>query len=163
RPARAHPGRGLRGSRPHDGPHPRPPAAAGIRGGGRAVARRGRRAVLRPRPEHPLRPHPAPCQRCPPPAPAPRSPPPPPPPPGHLVRRQCAEGRGVPALVAVEQDASGNALALALSYAAGIGATRAGVLKTTFKEETETDLFGEQAVLCGGISELIKAGFATLV
>jgi ketol-acid reductoisomerase len=83
--------------------------------------------------------------------------------PGHLVRRQFNEGRGVPALVAVEQDASGNALALALSYAAGIGATRAGVLKTTFKEETETDLFGEQAVLCGGISELIKAGFATLV
>jgi ketol-acid reductoisomerase len=83
--------------------------------------------------------------------------------PGHLVRRQFNEGRGVPALVAVEQDATGNALALALSYAAGIGATRAGVLKTTFKEETETDLFGEQAVLCGGISELIKAGFATLV
>jgi len=83
--------------------------------------------------------------------------------PGHLVRRQYNEGRGVPALVAVEQDATGNALALALSYAAGIGATRAGVLKTTFKEETETDLFGEQAVLCGGVSELIKAGFATLV
>jgi ketol-acid reductoisomerase len=83
--------------------------------------------------------------------------------PGHLVRRQFNEGRGVPALVAVEQDASGNALALALSYAAGIGATRAGVLKTTFTEETETDLFGEQAVLCGGVSELIKAGFATLV
>jgi ketol-acid reductoisomerase len=83
--------------------------------------------------------------------------------PGHLVRRQFSEGRGVPALVAVEQDASGGALQLALSYAAGIGATRAGVLKTTFKEETETDLFGEQAVLCGGISELIKAGFATLV
>ena len=83
--------------------------------------------------------------------------------PGHLVRRQFNEGRGVPALVAVEQDATGNALALALSYAAGIGATRAGVLATTFKEETETDLFGEQAVLCGGVSELIKAGFATLV
>jgi ketol-acid reductoisomerase len=83
--------------------------------------------------------------------------------PGHLVRRQFVEGRGVPALVAVEQDASGNALKLGLSYAAGIGATRAGVLKTTFKEETETDLFGEQAVLCGGVSELIKAGFDTLV
>ena len=83
--------------------------------------------------------------------------------PGHLVRRQFNEGRGVPALVAVEQDASGNALELGLSYAKGIGATRAGVLKTTFKEETETDLFGEQAVLCGGVSELIKAGFATLV
>jgi ketol-acid reductoisomerase len=83
--------------------------------------------------------------------------------PGHLVRRQFTEGRGVPALVAVEQDASGNALQLGLSYAAGIGATRAGVLKTTFTEETETDLFGEQAVLCGGVSELIKAGFDTLV
>jgi ketol-acid reductoisomerase len=83
--------------------------------------------------------------------------------PGHLVRRQFNEGRGVPALVAVEQDASGNALALGLSYAKGIGATRAGVLKTTFTEETETDLFGEQAVLCGGVSELIKAGFDTLV
>jgi ketol-acid reductoisomerase len=83
--------------------------------------------------------------------------------PGHLVRRQFNEGRGVPALVAVEQDATGNALALGLSYAKGIGATRAGVLKTTFTEETETDLFGEQAVLCGGVSELIKAGFDTLV
>jgi ketol-acid reductoisomerase len=83
--------------------------------------------------------------------------------PGHLVRRQFSEGRGVPALVAVEQDATGNALALGLSYAKGIGATRAGVLKTTFTEETETDLFGEQAVLCGGLSELIKAGFDTLV
>ncbi|MBO0819454.1 MAG: ketol-acid reductoisomerase [Nocardiopsaceae bacterium] len=83
--------------------------------------------------------------------------------PGHLVRRQFSEGRGVPALVAVEQDASGNALALGLSYAKGIGATRAGVLKTTFTEETETDLFGEQAVLCGGLAELIKAGFDTLV
>src|SRR6202035_1057592 len=77
--------------------------------------------------------------------------------------RQFNEGRGVPMLVAVEQDASGNALALALSYAKGIGGTRAGVLKTTFAEETETDLFGEQAVLCGGVSELIKAGFDTLV
>ena len=83
--------------------------------------------------------------------------------PGHLVRRQFNEGRGVPALVAVEQDPSRNALALGLSYAKGIGATRAGVLKTTFTEETETDLFGEQAVLCGGVSELIKAGFDTLV
>ena len=83
--------------------------------------------------------------------------------PGHLVRRQFNEGRGVPALVAVEQDATGNALALGLSYAKGIGGTRAGVLKTTFTEETETDLFGEQAVLCGGVSELIKAGFDTLV
>ena len=82
--------------------------------------------------------------------------------PGHLVRRQFSEGRGVPALVAVEQDASGNALQLGLAYAKGIGGTRAGVLKTTFKEETETDLFGEQAVLCGGLAELIKAGFDTL-
>jgi ketol-acid reductoisomerase len=83
--------------------------------------------------------------------------------PGHLVRRQFAEGRGVPMLVAVHADASGNAWPLALSYAKAIGGTRAGALKTTFTEETETDLFGEQAVLCGGVAELIKAGFATLV
>jgi len=83
--------------------------------------------------------------------------------PGHLVRRQYSQGRGVPMLVAVERDATGNAWALALSYAKAIGGTRAGTLKTTFTEETETDLFGEQAVLCGGVSELIKAGFATLV
>ena len=83
--------------------------------------------------------------------------------PGHLVRRQYQEGRGVPCLVAVEQDASGNAFALALSYARGIGGTRAGTLKTTFTEETETDLFGEQAVLCGGVSALVQAGFETLV
>jgi ketol-acid reductoisomerase len=83
--------------------------------------------------------------------------------PGHLVRRQFAEGRGVPVLVAVQADASGNAWPLALSYAKAIGGTRAGALKTTFTEETETDLFGEQVVLCGGIAELIKAGFATLV
>jgi len=83
--------------------------------------------------------------------------------PGHRVREVFTEGGGVPALVAVEQDASGNALALALSYAKGIGCTRAGVLATTFTEETETDLFGEQAVLCGGTSALVKAGFETLV
>ncbi len=83
--------------------------------------------------------------------------------PGHLVRRQFSEGRGVPVLVAVEQDATGNAWPLTLSYAKGIGGTRAGALVTMFKEETETDLFGEQAVLCGGVSELIKAGFDTLV
>ncbi|NAS24677.1 ketol-acid reductoisomerase [Herbidospora sp. NEAU-GS84] len=83
--------------------------------------------------------------------------------PGHLVRRQYAAGRGVPCLVAVEKDATGNAWPLALSYAKGIGGTRAGALKTTFTEETETDLFGEQAVLCGGVSELIKAGFETLI
>ncbi|MFI7609793.1 ketol-acid reductoisomerase [Nonomuraea terrae] len=83
--------------------------------------------------------------------------------PGHLVRRQFEAGRGVPVLVAVEKDASGKALDLALSYAKGIGGTRAGALRTTFKEETETDLFGEQAVLCGGVSELIKAGFDTLI
>ncbi|MCW2713176.1 MAG: ilvC [Frankiales bacterium] len=83
--------------------------------------------------------------------------------PGHLVRRQFVDGRGVPCLVAVEQDASGSALALALSYAKGIGGTKAGVLKTTFTEETETDLFGEQAVLCGGASALVQAGFEVLV
>ena len=83
--------------------------------------------------------------------------------PGHLVRRQFVDGKGVPDLVAVEQDASGNALALGLSYAKAIGGTRAGVIKTTFTEETETDLFGEQAVLCGGTSALIQAGFETLV
>jgi ketol-acid reductoisomerase len=82
--------------------------------------------------------------------------------PGHLVRRTFTEGGGVPCLVAIHQDASGRALATALAYARGIGGTRAGVIATTFKEETETDLFGEQAVLCGGLSELIKAGFETL-
>jgi len=82
--------------------------------------------------------------------------------PGHLVRRQFVDGRGVPCLVAVEQDASGTALQLALSYAKGIGGTRAGVLRTTFTEETETDLFGEQAVLCGGASALVMAGFEVL-
>jgi ketol-acid reductoisomerase len=83
--------------------------------------------------------------------------------PGHRVREVFTEGGGTPGLVAVEQNASGNALALALSYAKGIGCTRAGVLETTFKEETETDLFGEQAVLCGGTAALVKAGFETLV
>ena len=83
--------------------------------------------------------------------------------PGHLVRRQFVDGRGVPCLVAVEQDASGSALQLALSYAKGIGGTRAGVLRTTFTEETETDLFGEQAVLCGGTSQLVQYGFETLI
>ncbi|MGW9635859.1 ketol-acid reductoisomerase [Nocardiopsis alba] len=83
--------------------------------------------------------------------------------PGHLVRRQYEAGRGVPCLVAVEKDASGQAWDLALSWAKGIGGTKAGVIKTTFTEETETDLFGEQAVLCGGTEELVKAGFATLV
>jgi ketol-acid reductoisomerase len=82
--------------------------------------------------------------------------------PGHRVRETYQAGQGVPALVAVHQDASGKAHALALSYAAGIGAARAGVLETTFSEETETDLFGEQAVLCGGVSALVKAGFETL-
>jgi len=83
--------------------------------------------------------------------------------PGDLVRRQYEEGHGVPCLVAVEQDASGNALQLALAYAQGIGGARAGVIETTFAEETETDLFGEQAVLCGGTTELVVAGFETLV
>jgi ketol-acid reductoisomerase len=83
--------------------------------------------------------------------------------PGHRVREVFAEGGGTPGLIAIEQDATGNAHALALSYAKGIGCTRAGVIETTFKEETETDLFGEQAVLCGGTAELVKAGFETLV
>ncbi len=83
--------------------------------------------------------------------------------PGHRVREVFKEGSGVPALVAIHQDASGNALQNALAYAKGIGSTRAGVLETTFSEETETDLFGEQVVLCGGVSELVKAGFQTLV
>jgi ketol-acid reductoisomerase len=83
--------------------------------------------------------------------------------PGHLVRRQFVDGKGVPCLIAVEQDASGNGQALALSYAKGIGGSRAGVIKTTFKEETETDLFGEQVVLCGGTTALVQAGFETLV
>jgi ketol-acid reductoisomerase len=83
--------------------------------------------------------------------------------PGSLVRRQYEEGHGVPCLVAVHQDATGDALAIALAYAAGIGGARAGVIETTFAEETETDLFGEQAVLCGGATELIVAGFETLV
>ncbi|OLE27592.1 MAG: ketol-acid reductoisomerase [Actinobacteria bacterium 13_1_20CM_3_71_11] len=82
--------------------------------------------------------------------------------PGHLVRRQFVDGKGVPVLVAIEQDATGQALALALSYAKGIGGTRAGAIRTTFKEETETDLFGEQAVLCGGASALVQTGFEVL-
>lgn len=83
--------------------------------------------------------------------------------PGHTVRSQYTEGKGVPCLIAVYQDASGNAKETALAYAAGIGGARAGILETTFKEETETDLFGEQAVLCGGVTALMKAGFETLV
>ncbi|MDR1110214.1 MAG: ketol-acid reductoisomerase [Deltaproteobacteria bacterium] len=83
--------------------------------------------------------------------------------PGHLVRSEYVKGAGVPALVAIEQDANGQALPWALAYATGIGATRAGLIRTSFEEETETDLFGEQAVLCGGVSELIKAGWETLV
>jgi ketol-acid reductoisomerase len=83
--------------------------------------------------------------------------------PGHMVRRQYQDGRGIPGLIAVHQDASGQAKEVGLAYARGIGCTRAGVLETTFKEETETDLFGEQAVLCGGASALVKAGFEVLV
>ncbi|NLT06863.1 MAG: ketol-acid reductoisomerase, partial [Solirubrobacterales bacterium] len=83
--------------------------------------------------------------------------------PGHLVRRQFTEGAGVPGLMAIHQDATGNARDLALAYAKGIGCTRGGVIETTFKDETETDLFGEQAVLCGGVSELVRAGYETLV
>jgi ketol-acid reductoisomerase len=82
--------------------------------------------------------------------------------PGHLVRRTYAEGAGTPGLIAVAQDATGNAKAIALAYAKGIGCTRAGVIETTFAEETETDLFGEQVVLCGGLTELVRAGFDTL-
>ena len=81
--------------------------------------------------------------------------------PGHLVRRQFVEGRGVPCLMAIHQDATGNARDLVLAYAKGIGGARAGVIETTFKDETETDLFGEQAVLCGGLTELARAGFET--
>src|SRR4051794_10432210 len=83
--------------------------------------------------------------------------------PGHLVRRQFTEGRGVPCLMAIEQDATGGAHDLVLAYASGIGGGRAGVIETTFKDETETDLFGEQSVLCGGVTELVRAGFETLV
>jgi ketol-acid reductoisomerase len=83
--------------------------------------------------------------------------------PGHTVRSQYQEGRGVPSLIAIHQDASGKAKEYALAYAGGVGAGRAGILETTFKDETETDLFGEQAVLCGGVTELMKAGFDTLV
>jgi ketol-acid reductoisomerase len=83
--------------------------------------------------------------------------------PGHLVRRQFLEGSGVPGLVAVEQDATDDALGVALAYAKGIGCTRGGVIETTFKDETETDLFGEQSVLCGGVTELVRAGYETLV
>jgi ketol-acid reductoisomerase len=83
--------------------------------------------------------------------------------PGHLVRRQYVEGNGVPGLIAVHRDASGTARDFVLAYAKGIGCTRAGVIETTFKDETETDLFGEQAVLCGGVSELVRAGYETLV
>ncbi|ADL11758.1 ketol-acid reductoisomerase [Acetohalobium arabaticum] len=82
--------------------------------------------------------------------------------PGHLVRRVYKEGEGVPSLIAIYQDATGKAKDLALAHAKGVGGTRAGVIETTFKEETETDLFGEQAVLCGGVTELVKAGFETL-
>ena len=83
--------------------------------------------------------------------------------PGHTVRREYVEGSGVPSLIAIYQDATGNAKKLALAYAKANGGTRAGVIETTFKEETETDLFGEQAVLCGGMTALIQAGFETLV
>ncbi len=83
--------------------------------------------------------------------------------PGHLVRRMYQKGAGVPGLIAIQQDASGNARQLGLAYAKGIGCTRAGVIETSFKEETETDLFGEQCVLCGGVTELVKSGFETLV
>ena len=117
---------------------------------------RRRRGVLRPRLQHPLRPHQ-------PPRAASTSPWSPRKGPGHLVRRTYTEGGGVPSLIAVSADASGKAMELALSYADALGATRAGVLETTFAEETETDLFGEQVVLCGGLTALVMAGFETLV
>ncbi len=83
--------------------------------------------------------------------------------PGHILRRLYEDGYGIPALIAIQQDASGNARELALAYAAGIGSARAGIIETTFKDETETDLFGEQSVLCGGLTQLIQLGFETLV
>jgi ketol-acid reductoisomerase len=83
--------------------------------------------------------------------------------PGHLVRRQYVDGNGVPGLAAIHRDATGHARDLVLAYAKGIGCTRAGVIETSFKDETETDLFGEQAVLCGGVTELVRAGYETLV
>jgi ketol-acid reductoisomerase len=83
--------------------------------------------------------------------------------PGHLVRRTFVEGAGTPGLIAIHQDATGNAFQIGLAYAKGIGCTRAGLIETSFPEETETDLFGEQAVLCGGVTELVRAGFDTLV
>ena len=155
RPAGRHARRGLRGSRPDHGPGPGPPAAAALRGGDRAGLVEGdalffahglniRYDLIAP---------PDGVDVC---MVAPKAP-------GHLVRRQFAQGRGVPVLVCVERDATGNAWPLTLAYAKAIGGTRAGALKSTFTEETETDLFGEQTVLCGGVAELIKAGFATLV
>lgn len=141
------------GERHHD-PDPGPAPGRDLRGVHQGPPQGGRRALLRPRLQRPVRLHQAPANvdvaLV-----APKGP-------GHLVRRQYEEGRGVPCIAAVEQDATGKAFDLALSYAAGIGGTRAGVIKTTFTEETETDLFGEQAVLCGGASALVKAGFEVL-
>ena len=115
----------------------------------------GRRPVLRPRLQHPLRLHHSRRRTSTSPWSPRRAP-------GHTVRREFEAGRGIPDLIAVEQDATGGAWELALSYAKAIGGTRAGVIKTTFTEETETDLFGEQAVLCGGASQLVQYGFETL-
>ena len=136
-------------------PAARSGAAAGLHRPHRAEPRPGRGGAVRTRLQHPLRAHRTGAGHdvimV-----APKGP-------GHVVRRLFTEGYGTPALIAIEQDASGDARDLALAYAVGIGAARAGILETTFKEETETDLFGEQAVLCGGASELVRAGFETLV
>ena len=149
------PATGVRRGRPDHGPGPGPRPARAVRGGDRPEPQGRGRAVLRPRVQHPLRLRQAPpadvdvCMV------APKGP-------GHLVRREYVAGRGVPAIVAVEQDATGGAWDLTLSYAKAIGALRAGGIKTTFTEETETDLFGEQAVLCGGASMLVQTGFEVL-
>src|SRR5213593_1630047 len=144
---------GARGRRHHDA-RPRPGSARGVRGRRRAGPAARQDPALCPRVQYPL-PGDRPSGRC-------RRRDDRPEIPGHLVRSEFQAGRGVPALVAVQQDASGNALADALAYAAGIGCARAGVFETTFREETETDLFGEQTVLCGGVTALIQAGFETL-
>ena len=151
---RDQPGRGLRLGRPDHGAGPRHRAAPPVRHRHRPQPQPRRRPVLRPRLQHPLRLHPGARHR--------RRGHGRPKGPGHLVRRQFENGQGTPVLVAVAQDASGKAWDLAKSYARAIGGTRAGALVTTFQEETETDLFGEQAVLCGGATALVQAGFETL-
>ncbi len=148
-------GDGGEGRRPGDDPAARREPRRGVEGIHRAQHQEGRGARLRPRLQHPLQ-----ADRAPPDLDvimiAPKGP-------GHLVRSTYTQGGGVPCLIAVHQNASGKAKDLALSYAAAIGGARGGVIETNFREETETDLFGEQTVLCGGIVELIKAGYETLV